>query len=744
MDIATVPDGVTEVAATAIHIEDLGDWQETVKEAIQEDVKVRFRKFVSSSSIEEVESELRSVSGPLVLFMDLRTEERSSSFAGYRYLLTELGELLHRNASTVVFVISGQLNDGVIEMLRTSGIPETHIYDKGKWPRQLPQFASTVRDAVLNMDDVALNNIARGVSGQNIDPYLMHTLEAQEETASIGETQSETDGQLSIPIIVRTKVDPWNYEGIPDLTVLSHIDNIYSCLGSARTIAALEQDPQVEKVEGSRPGSGAECHTSVPFVGVRTIHEKNAEKGHHALSAFADTGIDVLHEAFLDASGRESRILAIWDQTDETGPPPPGHRVGTEHTHEKINEYIRSGQMPRGLTVEAGDHGTHVASIAAGRATAHFAGGVAPEAHILLVIPAMETLPGKPQSLGYSMSHLMVLQYIRDTAASLNLPVVINISQGMNGGGHDGTSNLEKGVDAIMQNGMAPGVIVVKSAGNERGRAGHAQILMGEQSLEGLRWTSRLPHTGPDVIELWYSASDQYSFRLSDPAGEKSPWVDLKNPAATDYFPFGNRYQINLIKYDGDNGDSRLLITISSGRTKFIAGDQWELEIVSRIIRNGVIHAWMERDNRRPIHFVNHLSDDFTLSVPGTANHVITVGSVKPSLPLELSDFSSFGPTRDGRHKPDLVAPGHEISAANANSTSGIMVQTGTSMAAPHVTGAIALLLSHQVKNGNLPVLNAAQVQSAITQSCRNYKGTWHPGLGFGLLDVETFWRELI
>ncbi|MEA2575437.1 MAG: hypothetical protein QOH93_2735, partial [Chloroflexia bacterium] len=350
----------------------------------------------------------------------------------------------------------------------------------------------------------------------------------------------------------------------------------------------------------------------------------------------------------------------------------------------------------------------------------------------------------KPQSLGYSISHLMALEYIRDIAASLNLPVVINISQGMNGGGHDGMSNLEKGVDAIMQNGTAPGVIVVKSAGNERGQGGHARILMGDQSLEDLRWNSRFPHTGPDVIELWYSASDQYSFRLSAPNGEKSPTVDLRNPAATGYFQFGNRYLINLIKYDGDNGDSRLLITITAGRANFIARDQWELEIVSRTIHNGVIHAWMERDNRRSIHFVNHLSDDFTLSVPGTANHVITVGSVKPSLPLELSDFSSFGPTRDGRHKPDLVAPGHGISAAKANSTNGVMALSGTSMAAPHVTGAIALLLSHQAKSGKTPALNAAQIQRAITQSCRNYKGTWHPGLGFGVLDVETFWRELI
>jgi serine protease AprX len=98
---------------------------------------------------------------------------------------------------------------------------------------------------------------------------------------------------------------------------------------------------------------------------------------------------------------------------------------------------------------------------------------------------------------------------------------------------------------------------------------------------------------------------------------------------------------------------------------------------------------------------------ELTINDPGNADYAITVGSTHRDMPhmYGVSYFSSKGPTGDGRYKPDLLAPGERIvSCAATNSRLVIkdadiaecnyFEQSGTSMAAPHVSGAIAALLS--------------------------------------------------
>ena len=79
---------------------------------------------------------------------------------------------------------------------------------------------------------------------------------------------------------------------------------------------------------------------------------------------------------------------------------------------------------------------------------------------------------------------------------------------------------------------------------------------------------------------------------------------------------------------------------------------------------------------------------------PGNAENVITVGSTHRNRPhsFGVSYFSSKGPTGDGRMKPDLVAPGEKIVSTGFNDEPERM--DGTSMAAPHVSGAAALLMA--------------------------------------------------
>ncbi len=98
---------------------------------------------------------------------------------------------------------------------------------------------------------------------------------------------------------------------------------------------------------------------------------------------------------------------------------------------------------------------------------------------------------------------------------------------------------------------------------------------------------------------------------------------------------------------------------------------------------------------------------DLTINDPGNAEYVITVGSTHRDMPHRygVSFFSSKGPTGDGRYKPDLLAPGEKIISCAAPESRLVtdladgerctyFEQSGTSMAAPHVSGAIAAFLS--------------------------------------------------
>jgi subtilisin family serine protease len=96
-----------------------------------------------------------------------------------------------------------------------------------------------------------------------------------------------------------------------------------------------------------------------------------------------------------------------------------------------------------------------------------------------------------------------------------------------------------------------------------------------------------------------------------------------------------------------------------------------------------------------------HTDEGFrTVSItdPGNAQSVITVGATHRREPhtYGVSYFSSRGPTGDGRVKPDLVAPGEKIRSTIPGGKDKVL--DGTSMAAPHVSGAAALLMSRHTE----------------------------------------------
>jgi endonuclease G len=255
-------------------------------------------------------------------------------------------------------------------------------------------------------------------------------------------------------------------------------------------------------------------------------------------------------------------------------------------------------------------------------------------------------------------------------------------------------------------------------------------------SADELQWVC-LPHPRLrqyERLELWWSSANEFRFQLRAPSGEASAWVDESAPVANGRVAGGVPFRLQLVRRHPDNGDSQLIIQIGDGITP-ISRKKWTLEIAAGAVPEaGEIHAWFERGSLES-GFVNHVSEEMTLSIPGTAYNVITVGAVDAALPIKVGSFSSYGPTRDGRNKPDVSAPGVCVEAARGGTADQSRQDSGTSMAAPHVTGAIALLLSKVAQSGR-SVPTSTQIASALRQKTSNYSARWDRGQGYGVVDV--------
>jgi subtilisin family serine protease len=120
-----------------------------------------------------------------------------------------------------------------------------------------------------------------------------------------------------------------------------------------------------------------------------------------------------------------------------------------------------------------------------------------------------------------------------------------------------------------------------------------------------------------------------------------------------------------------------------------------------------------------------------SITDPGNADKVITVGSTHRRDPhlYGVSYFSARGPTGDGRRKPDILAPGEKITSTIRDGRSQRM--DGTSMAAPHVAGAAALLMARYPELIGRPL----QIKEILMRTATDLNRE-HSFQGAGLVDV--------
>ncbi|SPH24058.1 Minor extracellular protease vpr [Defluviimonas aquaemixtae] len=566
-------------------------------------------------------------------------------------------------------------------------------------------------------------------------------------------------GTPSLPVLIALNRDDWTPPEWVD--VLSGVEEFRVARVPEDRLKDLRADPGVFNVELSRVAGTLELNRSVPMVGGDAVHRPDLnERGDRAVIGVIDTGIDILHNAFGDGQGG-SRILAVWHQGGSSGPTP--HVVdttfdadfGTLYTAAKIAELragppenipsvLRDSRMP-----DAADngHGTHVASIAAGRAFDAVGEGMAPEAGIIVVVPHIRVGPGDPPSIGYSASHVSALAFLRNVSGGANAilnearPIAVNISMGMNAGAHDGMTPLETAIDVMTNKGKMPGFAIVKSAGNEGTTSRHARVALANIG-KTVSWRVD-ENAGSSLLylEAWYSHRHVVRFTLVGP--EDSGDLTCEGEGIFTGRVGNAICRMELSHYSDENADSQLTIEIRQDQVPIKAGT-WTLAINSVALggANRDFDIWFENDAPNSVTFVEP-DPKITLTVPGTADSVITVAAcTKDDMPV-LADTSSAGPTRTGKVvKPDISAPGRSIVAARAGTDdpNASMPRSGTSMAAPHVTGAAALVMSALSKQGK--VISANSLRAKMSDTVHNSDGVHDTRAGYGVLNAEAFFRK--
>lgn len=508
---------------------------------------------------------------------------------------------------------------------------------------------------------------------------------------------------------------------------------IYKGLIPIEQIATLAAAPTVQYLQiGERVATDVD--SSRRASNVNQVHQGLAPlntgyTGKGSVVGVIDGGFDFTHPTFYDSTGVENyRIKRTWLQNHNSGQAPSGFTYGTE-----LQSHI--AMLVAGTDYMYGDHGSHCAGIAAG--SGGYPGspykGAAPESDIVLV-----------STSGTDVSIADGIEYIQNYAKSVNKPSAINMSLSTTAGPHDGTTLADKYQEGL----SGPGKLMVKTIGNN-GRytqyIEHKYYLTDTIVKTFLSFTEAEPtrrNAGNGEVHIWGEPFRNFSVRVvlyntvTDQEEASLPYKIPANISIIDTFmmlgtnnipafvtintgiapfnnkPYANVNVINVLQPDADR-KIMLEITATDGTTKmwgsrfgrvYFTDYGYLPPVVPGVTDNNVgeggacgnccivVGAYTSKNTWMPLN-----------NIPGSI----------PALVGNISSFSSKGPTAHGVTKPDIVAPGESI-VSSVNSFSpeytpqspgtikevsigskkwyfGLM--DGTSMAAPMVTGILALWL---------------------------------------------------
>lgn len=460
-------------------------------------------------------------------------------------------------------------------------------------------------------------------------------------------------------------------------------------------------------------------------------------RGKGTLIGIVDSGIDYENAEFRNEDGT-TRIVSLWDQS-VNGRPPAGYLAGTEYTREQIDAALATEdkevrrQMVK--TSDVSGHGTAVAGIAAGNGRGSEGRrfrGAAPEAELIIV------KMGAPREGGFPRTTELMrgVDYIVRKAVELRRPVAINISFGNTYGSHDGTSLVERFLNDIAD--MWKNVICIGS-GNEGASAGHVSGKVRRQISETVELAVQQREPALS-IQIWKSYVDEMGVSVISPSGRQAgPFYE---------FLGAQRYILGdteLLIYYGEpkpySVKQEIYLSLLPGK-QYIESGVWKIVLTPGRIVDGEYQMWLPTQTSLNMGTAflqpNSMS---TLTIPSTASLAVTVAAYDART-FSYADFSGRGPAGmyEGENvlKPDIAAPGVRVTAPVPGG--GYQSFSGTSFAAPFVTGSAVLLMEWGIVRGNDPYLYGEKVKAYLRKGAKQLAGyeRWPNALlGYGALCVR-------
>jgi subtilisin family serine protease len=466
-----------------------------------------------------------------------------------------------------------------------------------------------------------------------------------------------------------------------------------------------------------------------------------------------DSGIDYTRPDFKNADG-STRVKAIWDISGVAS----GGNARTCSPAE-INAATCSERDLNG-------HGTHVTGIAAGagRTQAGFV-GMAPGADII----STKAVRATDASGSFSNDDVVAAaSYIFQQAQSAGKPAVVNMSLGGFGSPLDGTTSYEQALSNL----TGPGKIIVAAAGNDGSNPVHLSYgVQGSDYSSSLEtpWVPASDNSAGYAF-FWYNAgaisvgiaartssTQDTGIVVSPPVapGQSTAVLDLKDGSGTVLA----HYQIDASTTAySSNGAHFVLVMLQPVASRYFS---------LYTFGSGTFDAWAKNMTFGTRSETYWMPGDWqkTIGSPGTARKVITAGAYTTKMQWtdinattwsitsswcgsnftdalgDIACFSSRGPTRDGRTKPDVTAPGHRIASdLSVDSVSNhsaqdqlqggkLLMESGTSQATPHITGIVALILQGNpalTYDTALQALQGSATKDSFTGSGTN--NTWGAG----------------